>query len=128
MRGLFGILALAMACVSLVLASPGRAEDGGKAWRAVRPAPGLHLRFEDRGEAAPCPTLGATPVDSVVECWAAYVDRSVAKQSSPLATDLRESDVREYGLSTGLVDNKICAIDEDWSGLRFVVRRKDRPR
>lgn len=49
------------------------------------------------------------------------------KQSSPLATYLKESHVREYGLSTGLVDNKICAIDEDWSGLRFVVRRENRP-
>ena len=49
------------------------------------------------------------------------------KQSSPLATALRESHVRAYGLSTGLVDNKICAIDEDWSALRFVVRTVDRP-
>ena len=49
------------------------------------------------------------------------------KRSSPLATDLRESHVRSYGLSTGLVDNKVCAIDEDWSGLRFVVRTQDRP-
>ena len=48
------------------------------------------------------------------------------KQSSPLATALRESDVRAHGLSTGLVDNKICAVDEDWSGLRFVVRLRDR--
>lgn len=50
------------------------------------------------------------------------------KRSSPLATELREGDVRERGLSTGLVDNKICAIDDDWSGLRFVVRVRDRPR
>lgn len=49
------------------------------------------------------------------------------KQSSPLSTDLRESHVRSYGLSTGLVDNKVCAIDDDWSGLRFVVRTVDRP-
>jgi hypothetical protein len=49
------------------------------------------------------------------------------KQSSPLATDLRESHVRAHGLAEGLVDNKICAIDEDWSGLRFVVRLADRP-
>ena len=48
------------------------------------------------------------------------------KQSSALATKLRESHVRAFGLSTGLVDNKVCAIDEDWSGLRFVVRRRDR--
>lgn len=51
-------------------------------------------------------------------CW--------PKRSSPLATDLREGDVRSHGLSTGLVDNKICAIDADWSGLRFVVRLADR--
>lgn len=49
------------------------------------------------------------------------------KRSSPLATDLKESHLRAFGLSTGLVDNKICAIDEDWSGLRFVVRVVDRP-
>lgn len=49
------------------------------------------------------------------------------KQSSALATDLNESHVRMYGLSTGLVDNKVCAIDDDWSGLRFVVRKENRP-
>jgi len=49
------------------------------------------------------------------------------KQSSPLATTLREGDVRAHGLSEGLVDNKICAVDADWSGLRFVVRVEDRP-
>ena len=35
--------------------------------------------------------------------------------------------VREHGLESGLVDNKICAVDRDWSGLRFVVRSEDRP-
>jgi hypothetical protein len=49
------------------------------------------------------------------------------KQSSPLATDLKEGHVRDHGLSTGLVDNKVCAIDGDWSGLRFVVRKENRP-
>ena len=49
------------------------------------------------------------------------------KQSSALATELRESHIREHGLATGLVDNKICAVDPDWSGLRFVVRTEDRP-
>lgn len=48
------------------------------------------------------------------------------KQSSPLATSLKDSDVRSFGLSTGLVDNKVCAIDADWSGLRFVVRKENR--
>ena len=62
-------------------------------------------------------------LDSGGGLWVAW-----PKQSSPLASTLRESDVRRYGLATGLVDNKVCAIDEDWSGLRFVVRVQDRPR
>ena|SRR5438477_898674 len=48
------------------------------------------------------------------------------KKASGLATDLTEGAVREHGLSLGLVDNKVCAIDETWSGLRFVVRLADR--
>jgi len=50
------------------------------------------------------------------------------KQSSGVATDLGEAYVRGTGLAAGLVDNKVCAIDETWSGLRFVVRLADRPR
>jgi hypothetical protein len=34
--------------------------------------------------------------------------------------------VREVGLASGMVDNKVCAVTEVWSGLRFVVRRRDR--
>ncbi len=48
------------------------------------------------------------------------------KKASGLPTDLDENAVREIGLSAGLVDNKVCAIDETWSGLRFVVRVADR--
>ena len=49
------------------------------------------------------------------------------KRSSGLQTDLGEGIVRELGLGCGLVDNKVCAIDETWSGLRFVYRLADRP-
>lgn len=48
------------------------------------------------------------------------------KRSSGVATDLDENAVRDHGLAAGLVDNKVCAIDATWSGLRFVVRRRDR--
>lgn len=48
------------------------------------------------------------------------------KKASGLATDLTEAEVRARGLATGLVDNKVCAIDHIWSGLRFVVRLADR--
>jgi hypothetical protein len=44
------------------------------------------------------------------------------KRSSGVRSDLDERAVREIGLATGLVDNKVCAIDETWSGLRFVRR------
>ena len=50
------------------------------------------------------------------------------KKASGVATDLTDGVVREHGLAVGLVDNKICAVDETWSGLRFVIRLKDRPR
>jgi hypothetical protein len=50
------------------------------------------------------------------------------KKSSGVATDLVFETVQRVGLATGLVDNKVCAIDETWSGLQFVIRRKDRPK
>ena len=50
------------------------------------------------------------------------------KRSSGVATDVSENGVRAVGLATGLVDNKVCAIDDVWSGLRFVFRLVDRPR
>jgi hypothetical protein len=49
------------------------------------------------------------------------------KRSSGVATDLSDEVVRELGLAAGLVDNKVCAIDPVWSGLRFVYRLRDRP-
>jgi hypothetical protein len=49
------------------------------------------------------------------------------KKASGVTTDLTEDRVREVGLEAGLVDNKVCAVDETWSGLRFVYRLKDRP-
>lgn len=48
------------------------------------------------------------------------------KKSSGIETDLNENIIRTLGLAAGLVDNKVCAIDETWSGLRFVVRVVDR--
>jgi hypothetical protein len=43
-----------------------------------------------------------------------------------MPTDLTENVVREIGLANGLVDVKVCAVDETWSGLKFVFRLKDR--
>ena len=48
------------------------------------------------------------------------------KRSSGVDTDLTEDLVRELALANRLVDNKVCAIDETWSGLRLVIRLRDR--
>jgi hypothetical protein len=48
------------------------------------------------------------------------------KKSSGVATDLTDNVIREVALPTGLVDNKVCAIDDTWSGLRLVIRREHR--
>lgn len=48
------------------------------------------------------------------------------KKTSGVATDLTEDRVRAHGLSCGLVDVKVCAISDVWSGLKFVRRVKDR--
>jgi hypothetical protein len=48
------------------------------------------------------------------------------KRSSGMETDLTEDVVRERALANALVDNKVCAIDATWSGLRLVIRLRDR--
>lgn len=60
------------------------------------------------------------PADGAI--WVAW-----PKKASGVETDLNEDLMRELFLPTGMVDNKVCAIDERWSGLRFVVRKENRP-
>ncbi len=48
------------------------------------------------------------------------------KGSSKIPKDLNENNIRKAGLDAGLVDVKICAVDQDWSGLKFMYRVKDR--
>jgi DUF3052 family protein len=67
------------------------------------------------------PALRAA-LDSAGGLWIAW-----PKRASGRATDVSEDVVRELGLAAGLVDNKVCAIDEVWSGLRLVYRLRDRP-
>ena len=49
------------------------------------------------------------------------------KRAAKVETDLTEDVVRELALANALVDNKVCAIDGTWSGLRLVIRLRDRP-
>ena len=62
-------------------------------------------------------TLG--PADGLWIAW--------PKKAAKLETDLSFEAVQEIGLSSGLVDNKSCSIDERWQALRFVYRLTDRP-
>jgi hypothetical protein len=48
------------------------------------------------------------------------------KRAAKIETDMSDHVVREVALPTGLVDNKVCAIDETWTGLRLVIRRENR--
>lgn len=53
--------------------------------------------------------------------WVSWI-----KKASKMETNINGNDVRDLGLQIGLVDIKICAVDEDWSGLKFVYRKEDR--
>ncbi len=48
------------------------------------------------------------------------------KQASTIVSEINREDVRDFVLKVGLVDIKVCAIDKDWSGLKFMYRKKDR--
>jgi hypothetical protein len=68
----------------------------------------------------PALTQAAAPAGVVWVAW--------PKRSSGVPTDITENALREDLLPSGWVDNKVCAIDETWSGLRFALRRELRGR
>lgn len=82
----------------------------------------LVLLFVDREQklARQFPML-AKKLSSNGMIWVAW-----PKKSSGVATDLTFDRVQRIGLDCGLVDVKICAVDDIWSGLKFVIRVKDR--
>tara|TARA_B100001939_G_C16493024_1_gene426317 strand:+ start:315 stop:482 length:168 start_codon:yes stop_codon:yes gene_type:complete len=53
--------------------------------------------------------------------WASW-----PKKASKVPTDITEDTIREFALSIDLVDVKVCAIDETWSGLKFLIRKEKR--
>lgn len=82
----------------------------------------LFLIFADRSDEAQRAFERATsylPADGAI--WIAW-----PKKSSDRDSDLDEDTLRELFLPSGMVDNKVCSIDETWSGLRFVVRKENR--
>ena len=91
--------------------------------RAVAPLDVLVAFFARRAALEPRIERLASCVHPNGGLWIAW-----PKRASGVATDLTEDVVRALGLEAGLVDNKVCAIDETWSGLRLVHRLEDRPR
>lgn len=97
--------------------------DDVEVFRDADDAPSdLYLIFADRSDEAERGferAITHLPPDGAI--WFAW-----PKKSSDRESDLTEDTLRELFLPSGMVDNKVCAIDETWSGLRFVVRKENR--
>jgi hypothetical protein len=76
----------------------------------------FHTRRAQLERAWPKLTEAVEPDGTVWVAW--------PKKTSGVATDITEDVLREVLLPTGWVDNKVCAIDEQWSGLRFAQRKE----
>lgn len=97
--------------------------EGARLFRQVRPAPvDVMVFFVDRvAELERRMSLLLTRLHPAGGFWVAW-----PKKASRRPTDITEDVVRRIGLAGGLVDNKVCAIDDVWSGLRLVVRLENR--
>jgi hypothetical protein len=89
--------------------------------RALGPCDVMLVFFVRRAELERRLPVLRRGLDAAGGLWIAW-----PKRSSSVETDLTDSEVRALGLAAGLVDNKVCAIDATWSGLRFVYRLADR--
>jgi hypothetical protein len=98
--------------------------DGVEVVDALRPGLDfIHIFTDSRQEleAAFADVKAALAFDGML--WVSW-----PKKASKVPTDLSDGVVREVGLSGGLVDVKVAAVDVVWSGLKFVYRVEDRPR
>ncbi len=82
---------------------------------------GARLLLQSRGDLEPAFARALAHLAPAGSLWVSW-----PKRSSGVATDLDENVVRGIGLALGVVDIKVCAVDETWSGLKFVRRLKDR--
>lgn len=99
-------------------------------WSAPKPKPGsvdviLCFVRSDKEVARRIDRLMAA-LKSDGGLWMAWPKKAAVKLDPRWATDVTENGIRAYALAAGLVDNKVCAISEVWSGLRLVYRLKDR--
>ena len=81
----------------------------------------IHIFVKDKAELAHSVATAKAMLSKTGVLWISW-----PKKSSKILTDLDFSVVQQSGLSLGLVDNKVAAVDDTWSGLKFVYRIKDR--
>lgn len=93
-------------------------EDVRLVSRSARPVELVILFAKSRADLAKCFPASVKAMAEGGGLWISW-----PKKASGVLTDLTENDVRGTGLKSGLVDYKICAIDETWSGLKFARRR-----
>ena len=97
--------------------------EGTTLLRSARPPVDIALLFVTSRadlERRLAPLLRVLPAAGAI--WVAW-----PKKASKVPTDMTEDVVRDVALPLGVVDNKVCAVNEIWSGLRLVVRRENRP-
>ncbi len=92
----------------------------------------VRRRLQGRFDVIVAFSVRRSELEKQLPAWRAALDEAGGlwlawpKRTSGVPTDLGEGVVRELGLASGLVDNKVCAVDETWSGLRFVYPLADR--
>jgi hypothetical protein len=82
----------------------------------------IHLFASRRAELGRCLARAMQAMRPDAAIWVSW-----PKKASGVPTDISEDQVRALALPMGLVDIKVCAIDETWSGLKLVIRKAARP-
>ena len=86
------------------------------------PADFIHLFCKDAEELHNLFPIFKDKLDKNGMLWVSWIKKA-SKNYQWTITDM---DVRDFGLNIGLVDVKVCAVDDDWSGLKFMYRKEDR--
>lgn len=93
--------------------------EGVRFLKRAAPADIVHIFCRRRRNVAPLFERALASVNEGGMIWVSW-----PKKSSPLYVDLTEQDFRDHVLPRGWVDVKVCAVDADWSGLKFLKRKK----
>ena len=82
----------------------------------------VHIFATERARLSKAVEGAAAKIKPTAAIWVSW-----PKKASRVPTDITEDTVRQLALPLGLVDIKVCAVDEVWSGLKLVVRKANRP-